>query len=850
MRRIKELPVAVWLKQEDTLCYSAYLKGGFDKEKGRITKGDMMTSPIKGRKGGWEDNAFDAQHNAVMMRCGPKPAASGFIAVDIDTRHDETGETVCPTLWNQLEPLCRCIVRTPSNGVHMYWRLPAGKSWTKELNFKQMVLGGVEHDTKGQVDILADGGGIILPGSTFKHQGVEYEYEYMKGCLADADEVPQILADFFNTRPIMTGTPAPPSEKRVITLKKPASAAPLETAPSAPTAPAPPAQQSRSSTPVRVSDADITLIDKLCECLTPEWLEKYTNWRDLVFCLKAVTQGSTAGLHILQRHTTRSPRHKGPSHLDATSKLYVKADVRGSIGWGSLHYWARGCNPEAHHRLFKDNYNNLIREGNRGLADILATELAGSCVYDANEKCFWLFVEHLTLWKRVSEDNIVAQYMRRIPVVIGKIISGMPLLRDDATEEDKDIHKEKMKHLIRLRAEAQNNCPEATLKCLRDLLNPEVSWRNIDPFEPDANPDFLPLSNGVWNFKEGKLEDYSRQHYITKKLPIDYNDKADMSNIQEAMRLWFKGNKEHIDFVQYWFGYCLTGHITRQDFIILFGKSAGNGKSTFVEEILQEDILGRHFATTLGEDALSRVGGNNDDLYYAFGKRLAIAPESGGESKDTKALHLPTLKRITGGGRVAAEAKFKGKKEGIFNAKVVCICNEMPKMPTTIDNGTRRRTNVLEMNTKFLYPGEWEALSEEERTSGDFGLRNPAFIRTLRANREGTLLWLLQGAQRYMANPEMDAPESVKRYTAEALAKADEEREWFKAGWEFDKVKCLGQEVSVTEICAEWHDAFGIPHKNMVARGKFINKLRLLVGDKFMVGDTKHGFTIRCCRRR
>jgi P4 family phage/plasmid primase-like protien len=834
------LPIVKWLKENNILCYTATCGGAFDKEKGRVSKGEMISTKQAHLPGGWDDTAMD-WGNSIMMRMGARPEASGFLAVDIDTRGDETAESVCPELWKKLHPLCSYVVRTGSGGAHLFWKLPAGKAWKKELNLGEMVIDGIQYKTKGQVDILAGGGGILLAGSRYTFKGIDYEYVLEKGTsLADATEVPPALAAFFDSRPIMRGEKPPPAPRPA-----PPPPAALETAPSPPSAPATP---SRPTTPLRAtSSEDFQLADKLCACLTPAWLEKYTNWRDMVFCLKAVAQGRQEGLAIAVKHAARSSRHTGAAHAAATTLLYQRADVRGSIGWGSLHFWAKACAPEEHHTIFKDSYSRLVLEGNKGIADILATELAGSCVYDEKEKRFWLYVEHATTWKPVTEDSIVAQYMRRIPAVIGKLVAALPPAPPDANDEDKKRYELKKASLYKKKSDALNGCPEAILKLLRDSLNPETSFRNIDPFEPDANPDYLPLANGVWNFRENRLEEYTRQHYITKKLPIEYNPEADTRDIKEAMRLWFKGNQEHIDFVQYWFGYCLTGHITRQDFLILFGKSAGNGKSTWVEEILQNDIL-RHFATTFGEDALSRVGGNNDDLYYALGARMAIAPESGGEGR-SKELHLPTIKRLTGGGRIAVEAKFKGKKEASFSAKVVCVVNEMPKMPSHIDNGTRRRTNVLEMNVKFLYPGEWDALTPEERASGDFQIRNPEFIRKLRANREGTLLWLLQGAKRYIDNPELDAPESVKRYTAEALASADEERKWFMAHYEFDK-RFTGYEVSLTEVSIQWHEAFGVKQSNMPARRKFQDKVRMIVGERHVIGDSKHGYTIQFCRER
>jgi phage/plasmid-associated DNA primase len=841
---LSSLPVASYLEDNDILCYSAQLVGEFKKEKGRVGKTIVSTCAVKDQPGTWDKSCIRRGDNAIMMRAGSRVEGdaqmnSGFIVVDLDVRGDEVAEQAFPELWALLTPLCSCVVRTTSGGVHLYWKVPAGKSWTKETNIDKMVIDGKEYNCDGRVDVLANGVPVILPGSSFTYQNVPFTYTYEKGSLEDASLLPAILIDAFDGRDKMSGRKGkPPRSAEVPPARLPA--VPAGSPPSTTSTP------SRPTTPSRITDDDLKILDRLCDCLTPDWLDKYSNWRDLVFGLKAVTQGRSAGRELLLRHTTRSPRHRSEADADATRKLWDTADVKGTIGWGSLHYWAKLCSPDKHHAIFKDNYSRLIHEGNRGLCDIYTTELAGACVYMAEEKVFWMWIEHMSLWKPVCEDNIVAHYMRHMPQVIQKLIIAHTARR---IGDGDDAWKEELMRLRKQKESAGNAMPEPVMKCLRDSLNPQVSYRNIDAFELDANPDYFPLANGVWNFRENRLEDYTRQHYISKRLPICYNAKADTSNIREAMRLWFKGNQEHIDFVQYWFGYGLTGHITRQDFLVLHGKSAGNGKSTWVEEILQNDIMGREFCSTLGEDALTKVGGNNDDLYYAFGKRLVIAPEGGNESRDTKAIHMPTIKRITGGGRVVAEAKFKGKKEGAFTAKVVTICNEMLKLPSTIDAGTRRRILAMKMDVKFVSQGDWDALSPEEQASGDFGLRNPAFIKALRANKEGTLLWLLQGARRYMEEPDMDAPESVKAYTDEALAQADAVRLWLMDGYEFHK-SWKREQMPFKDIANAWCEAHGVKPTHTQARANLLKKIRAWVGESNVTGDSNHGYTIHCFKQK
>lgn len=824
-------PILDYLKANNILAYSASCKPFYDESKERVSKGELYSMKQKHLPGAWDESAINKQHNLMMFRCGAKPNGSGFIVMDFDVRGDEDVMDKNKALMEALQKYHPYVAYTGSGGVHLYFKVPDGLNWTKELNLDSITIDGVTYDTHGQLDIIASGGGVILPGSTYTFKGETYTYEgHPDESLADADVLPQALIDCFNSRTIMTGNKRITTDTalRVAIQAQDKAEKPAPSAPSAPTV-------GRSITPNKVNDEDMTIVQELCRCLTPEWLEKYTNWRDMVYCLKNLSGGKESGRILAIKTARRSPRHDTQRDADSTTKLWDSASTSGSIGFATLNYWARQCNPEGAHDCFKNNYEHLLFGGNKGYADIFVTELAGSCVYDSAEGNFWLWLEHKQLWKPVDEDNITAQFMTLMPQVVRKIRGAS---KPSPTGEASD---KKAEALLKLQQAFSNSMPEPVMKCLRDALNPVVSHRNIDSFSLDKNPDYLPLANGVWNFKEGRLEDYTRQHYISKRLPLNYNPNASQEHIEKAMSLWFKGNQEVIDFVQYWLGYCLTGHLTRQDFLIVYGTSAGNGKTTLFEEILQQDILGAQFATSMGEDALTKTGGNNDDIYYSFGKRLALCSEAGATS-GAKEINISALKRVTGNGVIAAEAKFKGKKEEAFSAKVVFICNEMPKMPQ--DKGQRRRTNVLEMNTKFVYPGEWDELTDEEKESGAFGIRRPEFISALRRNKEGTLAWLLEGAKRYMANPELTAPTCIRKYTEEALANACPNRRWFTDGYSVDKRLHKGKTLVFKDIADKWAEHFGIKPTNMSARGKFLKIVKELVGEAQVTGDSNHGYTI------
>ena len=809
-----------YLEKCDILVYSAAFQAFFDTDKNRVSKGKLSTVKQASLAGTWTPSTLHpnkAHYTGYMMRTGSRPKGSGFILFDFDIKGGEDVIEKFEPLFLALKDMGGVKGSTGSGGIHIYWKMPPGASWNKETNLESIEINGVEYKTHGALDIMADGGSVILPGSTYTYKGVEYKYGLGKGMrLEDAVELPAALADALNKRQ----SPQP---------KIPFQPAPAETLEIVPRLPPLP----RSQTPQKVRDEELGLVVQLLECLTPEWLDSYTNWRNMIFCLKSISGGRL--LNEVIAVSKKASRHT--DYEEETRRLWNAAATKGQFGFASLSYWAKQCNPEGHHKCFRNNYNTLLFSGRVGHADVFATELTGSCVFDSDSKKFWLWVEHNQLWMECDDNNLKALFMRIMPGVVKKVAGEMGGEDDERTKA--------LKALIR---EFQNNMADPTMACMRDCLNPKISHRMTDAFTLDANPDLLPLANGVWNFKENALEEYTRQHYISRRLPLAYDKGASQDDIKAAMRVWFKGNQKIIDFIQYWLGYVITGYNTRQDFLILFGSSAGNGKTTLIEEIIQKDILGSQFASTMGEDALTRVGGNNDDIYYAMDSRLAILSEAGGTHKTAKEINIECLKRLTGGGKVSAEAKFKGKKEGEFKAKMVMICNSMPGMPQ--DKGTRRRTNVVEMNVKMLYPTQWDELTDEEQASGDYGVRNPEFIRRLRQNAAGTLNWLLDGAKKFMANPEESPPAEVLRYTDTAMAQADEHRVWFKDGWEFDKVKHKKlPPIPFSDVAERWCEHFGVNPKNTSARGKFLKKVRDIIGDAYVIGNSNHGFQLMCLKQ-
>ena len=832
MTTMRELPITKWCEDNNIIAYSAWTKPYFCSKKNRISKGSMEnkgfgTMPMK-HLTGFDLSAISDDHTMLMARCGNDAGHLKRLIIDVDVRGEQTAKDVVGAeLFEYLESTCGCVVETGSGGRHYYYTIPEGMNWKSHTNLA-MFLG---HDTHCQLDIIGNDKGVILPGSFYVFDGKKYSYKYIKGSsLNDATLLPTTIVDEINKDPYCS------INKQVI--------------PKQPQIKVENTVVERSTTPIKTSEADLQLLADLLDCLKADWLQHYDNWYRLVFAVKNCSNSSTAR-DLVVKVCRRSPKHNTEEGASSTLAIWAKAKTDGTLGMGSLRYWAKLNDPDKYFKIFRQNYEHLLIQGGRnGHAKVFANEFAGNLVFDQNnskEGVFYLWSEHHSLWKAVTVDKIHSLFMDHMPTVVDRVRKQLPQIIDE-DEHKNDETKNKKKTLTSLYKTFCDGLAEPTLRVIRAELNPSFSPIIMDTFQLDNNPNLLPLNNGVFNFATGKFEKYDRTHYLTTKFNYNYNPNASSKDLEDCMLKWFCGDKEVIDFVQYWAGMCLTGHQTRDELLINHGPTAGNGKTTFWEEILGEDLLSGkdcpQYYVPLTEDALSKYGENNDSLYNALSARLTIATESGGSG--TLKLNESAVKRITGRGQFSVGAKYKNVKTGTFMAKVVMIANEMPKFNPK-DNGMRRRILALLWEHKFCRDDEWFALTEAERADiKRFSKRDPGLIARIRANREGTLNWLLKGAMRYMANPTLAPPAKVMAYTMEQIDKKDIHTQWVKET--LTLTGDLNDTIRFSLLANYWATAMDVRPTDGIARNRFREQCLEKIPGVKLVGNSTHGWKVHGVR--
>lgn len=403
------------------------------------------------------------------------------------------------------------------------------------------------------------------------------------------------------------------------------------------------------------------------------------------------------------------------------------------------------------------------------MCDLFKMKDGGNILYSKKEKSFYVYCAKSGLWVGGKKENIMNYTFSNA------MIEYLTLI-DDYGESDDKLEQAEIKRKKDIIAKAKKLCDgSSAVRIVREFL-PGVYKNEVEP-EFNSNDDLLPLKNGVWCFSQKKLIEYKKEFLFTQKIDIEYKEDANIEDMNTAMKQWFKSDEEIISFVQFWIGYCLTGHTTRQDALIVWGSKACNGKSTLWGDILGK-ILGPFFDDVDSETFGKKKSGNNDGLVNLQGKRAGHIDEPEKDSDNGNGLKMNLFKLFTSGkGQIKASAKYETMEGFKAKTKLIFSCNTIPDFDFK-DEGVLRRINILEQNTEFVYQEQFDKMKEDEKKQVQ--IRNDEFVNQLLLNKEGLLRWAILGANKYIDNPKMPAPEKMKKIKDSVKEESDELGNWIQ----------------------------------------------------------------------
>lgn len=279
---------------------------------------------------------------------------------------------------------------------------------------------------------------------------------------------------------------------------------------------------------------------------------------------------------------------------------------------------------------------------------------------------------------------------------------------------------------------------EAAIGLARKMLT-------VDSGSLDRDPWALNCENGTVDLRTGALRRHDPADYITRLVPVRYDPSARCPTWERVVGEIAcedqcgsgVGVRPLVEFLQRWFGYCLTAHTREQCFVVHWG-GGSNGKSTILD--LMAETMG-DYAGTAAPGLLAATKGDRHPTEIAalFGRRMVTAHESG----EGVVLREDFIKQATGGDMLTA----RHMREDFFTFapthKIQLLTNHKPQVKGQ-DEGIWRRVMLVPYLASF---GSDEEVLCGRRTH----VKDAEMPMRLRGEVEGILAWRVRGAVEWAA---------------------------------------------------------------------------------------------------
>lgn len=245
----------------------------------------------------------------------------------------------------------------------------------------------------------------------------------------------------------------------------------------------------------------------------------------------------------------------------------------------------------------------------------------------------------------------------------------------------------------------------------------------VTPSELDTHRLLVNLRNGVYDLNTSRLLPHSRTYLITRGMEIDYDPQAVCPKWADFLVAVLDQNSDLLKYIWKAVGYSLSGDTSEQCFFFLHGNTGNNGKSTFMETLL--DLFGDYAQQTPTETLMAKMGdaGISNDIARLKDARIVAAPET----EDGKRLNEGLIKRLTGQDRIAARFLHQEFFEFKPEFKVWMTGNHRPDIRGT-DDAIWRRVALIPFQV---------TIPKEQR--------NPRLKEELHEELPGILVWAIRG---------------------------------------------------------------------------------------------------------
>jgi putative DNA primase/helicase len=274
----------------------------------------------------------------------------------------------------------------------------------------------------------------------------------------------------------------------------------------------------------------------------------------------------------------------------------------------------------------------------------------------------------------------------------------------------------------------------------------------------DQHPTKVTVENGTLDLETREVGPFDPGLHCTRMMPVRYDARAE-APFFTATLAYFMPDLAVREYLQRFFGYCLSTDIGEQMFAVFVGPGA-NGKSTILEAIRQ--VLGRGDERGFSREVNPRVfesrtagtgAGPDPERFGLLGMRLVTPIETDTELR----LDAAFVKAVTGGESMTARDLYRTSITWKPGFKICFASNHEPRIDDDSE-GMWRRVHKVGFDVR---------IPEEHKLPWE------ATVAALRAERAGILNWMLEGYQEWREHG-LAAPPQVT--VASAMMRSDQDQ--------------------------------------------------------------------------
>lgn len=282
---------------------------------------------------------------------------------------------------------------------------------------------------------------------------------------------------------------------------------------------------------------------------------------------------------------------------------------------------------------------------------------------------------------------------------------------------------------------------------------------------------FIPLSNGVYNFLTKELLAHSPDYKFKYKFPVTHSNTADCSKTLAFLNQVL--TEEQIKTFQEWLGYYFYRSYMFKKAIIFVGEG-DTGKTTLLEVITY--FLGKENISSI---SLQKMSSDKFSAAHLYEKHGNLVDElSARDISDTG-----SFKVATGGGSITGEYKFGNQFTFQNFSKFTFACNKIPDVTDFDDTAYFNRWIVI-------------------RFENTIEKKIPNFIATLQSDEErsGLFNWSMEGLERLLTQGRFTYSNDADETKMEMMRSSSSAGEFI--------AKCIRQKIGEEITKEEMYDHY------------------------------------------